>query len=96
MIYSIIFYGKELTFERSDGSLSLFQLTGIVCSIKIAQIFSLSHDIYSYLELVCHDKQNGDQQTVLQLTIAELYQFELRKAEKDDKEGLSLFKPGLW
>ena len=37
-----------------------------------------------FLELVCHDKQNGDQQTVLQLTITELYQFELRKAETYD------------
>ena len=51
MIYSIIFYGKELTFERSDGSLSLFQWTGIVCSIKIAQIFSLSHDIFFRISL---------------------------------------------
>ena len=46
---------------------------------KTGPPFHLSRDMYlynTYLELACHDKQNGGQNINLQTRIAELWQFE--------------------
>ena len=52
---------------------------------------------YIYLELACHDEQNGCQIFVLCPRITKLWQFIACKVEKDDKEGhFSFFNAGLW
>ena len=72
---------------RSDGSSSMFQLTGIIHSLKIAQPFSLSRDIYIYLAMTdkIAAKMFYDQ---LLLSNGDL---------SDDRENhLSFFKAGFW
>ena len=42
----------------------------------------LSHDIYIYFELPCHEEQNGGQSLNLQAMIAELLRFKAGKRKK--------------
>ena len=62
---------------------------------KTAPPFSLSH-IFKYLELACHDEQNGGQSFKIGARIAELWQFKARKVKKlQEKDHLAILKPGL-
>ena len=60
MIYSIIFYGKELTcHEAMDPSVCFNQ-----CALFLGltqDYHSVYHVKFTYLELACHDEQNGGQ-----------------------------------
>ena len=49
---------------------------------KNCQLFLLLHNIYIYLELACHDKQNGGQQIVLQQSLAKIWQFNQREQNR--------------
>ena len=47
-----------------------------------------------YLELACHDKQNGGQTFEIGARITELWRFKARKVEKlKEEDRLAIFKP---
>ena len=66
-------------------------------SALTAPPFSLSRDIYIFLESACQDEQSGGQTFKLRARITELWQFKVQKVKKHQEEDrLALFKPGLW
>ena len=57
--------------------------------------FSKPPNIFIYLELACHDKQNGGQSFVLHPRIAKLWQFKGRKVKNNHEEDhIAFFKAG--
>ena len=95
-IYSITFYGKELTCHEATNLLVCFNRQ---TSSKTGWLFCLSSDIYIYicLESACHDEQNGDQSFILRARIAELRRFKVHKVENNDEDNdLSFLEAGLW
>ena len=64
-LYSIIFYGKELTCHKAMACLVPWLVT--------RWPFQISCDIYIYLELACHDKQNGGQSFNLRQSLTLVY-----------------------
>ena len=68
----------------------------IFCWLITAPPFSQSRDIFIYLELACHDKQNDSQTFKIGARIAELWQFKARKVEKlQEEDRFAFFKLGL-
>ena len=67
------------------------------CSLAITmRSFYPSRDIYIYLELTCHDKQNGGQRFNLHARIADLWRLKAQKVDKlEEDDRLAIFKPGL-
>ena len=58
------------------------------------QPFCQSRDIYIYLELACHDAQNGSQSFNIRAKIAKLWQFKAQKVYKLEEDNrLAIFKP---
>ena len=52
--------------------------------------------LYTYLESVCHDEQNGVQSFVLRPKIAELWQLKACKVDNNHKQDcIAFFKAGL-
>ena len=50
-----------------------------------------------YLELACHDEQNGGQSFKIRARIPKLWRFKAPKRKKFLKENcLAILKPGLW
>ena len=77
---------------RSDGSFSLVQSTSIFRRLITAPSFSGSRDIFIYLELACHDEQNGSQTFKIGARIVELWRFKSRKVEKlQEEDHLAIF-----
>ena len=81
-IYGIIFYGKELICHEVTDPLVCFNQHALSVGLK-KDPHSLDHMIFNiYLELACHDEQNGSQSFKLQARITKLWRFKARKVEK--------------
>ena len=53
--------------------------------------------LYNYLELACHDKQNGGQIIALHPRIIKLWQFKGHKNENNhEKDRIAFVLAGLW
>ena len=92
MIYSIIFYSKELTCLKATDPLVGFNRHVLSVSPKQHHYF-----INIYLKSACHDEQNGNQSFNLRARIGELWQLKAHKVEKVyEEDHLAFFKPGLW
>ena len=96
-IYSIIFYGKELTCHEAMDLLVCFNQLPHSLACNKAAILHIMWYLYIYLELACHDEQNGSLSFNLQARISELWRFKAWKLGKDEEDDrLVVFKPGLW